>query len=325
MTSRDLDGLYLAVFREGCQLSVCVDYAYITDEKMRGGSTEETHKTTPEKGLITRTDVYLINDNFTKFAGTGEERECIVKSMDNVLRGICISQREKAGVENAWFGRYDKKALCAGTTYMFGRLSSTGFPEEYIYTQPDNGMDVENIDFENNCIKAVGVRYNLKGILLKTVDEVLEMMKRSGVKIWTNLSSNQHHTYEVCNDIAQRYIRPLPEEQGGQPQQEAPKIPKELNTAEAKELMQKATDAGFITVEAGRYKWNGKKVLLAYFAVKATAYLGLRKNANAVASWKPFESLFQVKELRQSKASYEKYYTEFTPPDSEMINALFEQ
>lgn len=317
---KDLDGLCLAAFREEKMLSVCVDYSYIADNEGKDEAGKAS-KPTPSKGLITRTDVYLINDNFTLFAGTGEESNYIVKSIASVLQDICRQQQEKAGVD--WYS-IDEKPLYSGAIYMFGKLSSTRFTE-FGCLSPDIGQRVESIDFGNNCIKASDTLYNLKAILLNTGEEVWEMMKRSGVRLWTNLSTSQSCGYEVCNDIAQRYILPLPENQGGQPQQEAPEIPKELNTAKAKELINKAVEAGFITVEAERYKWKGKKVLLAYFAVKATAYLGLRRNANAVASWKPFESLFQVKELRQSKAGYEKYYTEFTPTGSETIDALFEQ
>lgn len=110
----------------------------------------------------------------------------------------------------------------------------------------------------------------------------------------------------------------------GTPQQKAPEFPDELNTAKARELINKAVEAGLASVNDGKYQWEESKTLLAYFAMKATAYLNLRTNANAVASWKPFESLFQVKNLRQAKADYEKYHTEFTPTGSDRIDALLE-
>ena len=100
--------------------------------------------------------------------------------------------------------------------------------------------------------------------------------------------------------------------------------PDGLNTTKARKLIDKAVEAGFITVEAGRYKWNGTKVLLSYFAVKATAYLRLRTKDKATASWKPFEILFQVKALRQSKADFEKWNPDLTPTGADKIDALFE-
>lgn len=276
---KDLDGLCLAAFREGKILSVCVDYSYIADNEGKDEA-GKARKMTPSKGLITRTDVYLINDNFTLFAGTGEESNYIVKSIASVLQDICRQQQEKAGVD--WYS-IDEKLLYSGATYMFGRLSSTGFPEEYSYTQPDGGMDVEDIDFENNCIKAVSARYNLKGILLKTGNELQDMMKRSGVRIWTNLYSSQHHTYKVCNDIAQRYIPTPPEEQGGQPQQE---------TEREKQYFARSIEAGFMEKTATGYKWTwgGKKARLAYFITKIYG-------VNQQIPYKRLESLFGVSRL----------------------------
>lgn len=313
---KDLDGLCLAAFREGKMLSVCVDYSYIADNEGKDEA-GKARKMTPSKGLITRTDVHLINDNFTLFAGTGEESNYIVKSIASVLQDICRQQQEKAGVD--WYS-IDEKPLYSGAIYMFGQLSSTCFTE-FGCLSPGIGQRVESIDFGNNCIKASDTLYNLKAILLNTGEEVWEMMKRSGVRLWTNLSTSQSSGYEVCNDIAQKYILPLPENQGGQPQQEAPEFPDELNTTKARELIDKAVEAGFITVKEGRHTWNDTKVLLAYFAVKATAYLKLRTKGKV--SWKPFEVLFQVESLRQSKADYEKLYPDFTPEDADKINALF--
>lgn len=312
---KDLDGLCLAAFREGKMLSVCVDYSYIADNE--GKDEAGKARMPPSKGLITRTDVYLINDNFTLFAGTGEESNYIVKSIASVLQDICRQQQEKAGVD--WYS-IDEKPLYSGAIYMFGQLSSTCFTE-FGCLSPDIGQRVESIDFGNNCIKASDTLYNLKAILLNTGEEVWKMMKRSGVRLWTNLSTSQSCGYEVCNDIAQKYILPLPENQGGQPQQEAPEFPDELNTTKARKLIDKAVEAGFITVKEGRHTWNDTKVLLAYFAVKATAYLKLKTKGKV--RWKPFEVLFQVESLRQSKADYEKSYPDFTPKDADKINALF--
>ena len=110
----------------------------------------------------------------------------------------------------------------------------------------------------------------------------------------------------------------------GTPQQKAPEFPDELNTAKARKLIDKAVEAGFITVKEGRHTWNSTKVLLAYFAVKATAYLNLSTIADATVSWKPFETLFQVKNLKQAKADYGKFDEDFKPRGSDRIDPLFE-
>lgn len=105
---------------------------------------------------------------------------------------------------------------------------------------------------------------------------------------------------------------------------EVPEQPREFDTEKARALISMAVEAGFITVEAGQYKWNGEKVLLAYFAVKASTYLGLKMNYNAKACWKPFESLFNVINLKGAKADFEKYHSDFHPTGYEDIDTLFE-
>lgn len=166
----------------------------------------------------------------------------------------------------------------------------------------------------------------LDALLLTYGIDLLRLQEECGVYLKRRRLITDVEYYIGSPELAEKYINALPARLGGTPQQETPEIPKELNTAKAKELINKAVKTGFITVEARRYKWNGTKVLLSYFAVKATAYLGLKKKSlKAAASWKPFECLFQVKSLRQSKADFEKYHVEFIPTDSETINVLFEQ
>ena len=101
-------------------------------------------------------------------------------------------------------------------------------------------------------------------------------------------------------------------------------FPKELDSDAAHKLIEKAIDRGFIVVEKGCYKWTGEKVLLAYFATKATAYLSLKKREGAYASWKPFETLLGEKNLKNAKTDYEKYHAEFYPSGAECIDTLFE-
>lgn len=111
----------------------------------------------------------------------------------------------------------------------------------------------------------------------------------------------------------------------GTPQQKNQELPNELNTAKARELINKAVEAGFASVNDGIYQWNRSKVLLAYFAMKATDYLALRKKSNAAACWKPFEVLFCEKGLKDAKAGFEKYHSVFAPDDHELIDALFDE
>lgn len=140
------------------------------------------------------------------------------------------------------------------------------------------------------------------------------------------LSIEKEEQFTRERDAIQEAIFNLlnPPKASGQPQPEAPELPQKLNIDKARALITKTVEAGFITVEAGQYKWNREKVLLAYYAVKATTYLGLKKKDKANACWKPFENLFNVTNLKGAKADYEKYHTDFQPTGSNEIDTIFE-
>ena len=109
-------------------------------------------------------------------------------------------------------------------------------------------------------------------------------------------------------------------------------LPDKLNTDKGKKLFQKLVDNGFCD-EA--YRWNKPKALLAYFADKASEYLGIGKgqmtNGTIKISWKPFESLFwvrdksgkwaKVKGLSGARNDYQK--TGALPCNSKAIDNLF--
>lgn len=83
-------------------------------------------------------------------------------------------------------------------------------------------------------------------------------------------------------------------------------FPNELNSDKAKNILQKAMEAGLCD---DAYKWIKSKALLAYFADKASEYLGLGKgeyDGNPKTSWKPFETLFDISGLSGAKRDYQK-------------------
>lgn len=163
----------------------------------------------------------------------------------------------------------------------------------------------------------------LDALLLTYGIDLLRLQGECGVYLKRRRLITDVEYYIGSAELAEKYIKALPARQSDTSQQKAPELPDELNTATARELINKAVKAGFITVEAGRHKWNGTKVLLAYFAMKATVNLALRKKSGAAACWKPFEVLFGEKGLKDAKAGFEKYHTEFLPDDHESIDALF--
>jgi len=69
-------------------------------------------------------------------------------------------------------------------------------------------------------------------------------------------------------------------------------IPVELDTPEARELFDKAIQAGFMN---SVYSFNGTRYQMAYFAEKASEHLKLK------SKWKPFTQLWNYEYLAQSR------------------------
>lgn len=98
-------------------------------------------------------------------------------------------------------------------------------------------------------------------------------------------------------------------------------LPKELNTEEAIILLQKAVKIGLCD---DSYKWLKSKALLAYFADKASEYLGLGKgeyDGKKKVSWKPFETLFVYENLSVAKQDWIKTGT--LPDGYKDVDRLF--
>lgn len=89
-------------------------------------------------------------------------------------------------------------------------------------------------------------------------------------------------------------------------------------------IMRKAVDVGFCVDESGRFRW-GVKVEAAYFASVASHRLELSKkhdkDGDLMISWKPFEALFGLKDLRLSYNDYQKCATKVRRKSE--IDALF--
>ena len=99
-------------------------------------------------------------------------------------------------------------------------------------------------------------------------------------------------------------------------------LPSELDTKQAKALLQKAIQGNLCD---NNYKWLKTKALLAYFADKASEYLGLGKGVydrKEKTSWKPFETLFGVSGLSGAKRDYQK--TGIFPVGHKNVDDLFE-
>ncbi len=105
----------------------------------------------------------------------------------------------------------------------------------------------------------------------------------------------------------------------GEPQQIS--LPGVLDTDKGKELLQRTRDNGFCDEV---FNWLKSKALLAYYADKANDYLGIRQgeyDGRKKTSWKPFETLFNVKGLAGARNDYQKTGT--LPDGSTDIDLLF--
>lgn len=89
-------------------------------------------------------------------------------------------------------------------------------------------------------------------------------------------------------------------------------------------IMQKAVEAGFCEQDGWQYRWD-VKVEAAYFASVASYTFGLSKkrdhDGDECISWKPFEALFGLKDLRLSYNDYQKCATKVKRKNA--IDGLF--
>lgn len=113
-----------------------------------------------------------------------------------------------------------------------------------------------------------------------------------------------------------------------EPQQELiDLLPKQLQRDEAVNIFQKAIDAQLIEKTGNRVVWKGTKQQLAYFAEKMSEKFllsHLDKNGNKKIRWKPFELLFNEKDLKGAKQNWMRLELEFTPNGFEKVDDLME-
>lgn len=104
-------------------------------------------------------------------------------------------------------------------------------------------------------------------------------------------------------------------------------LPGKLQTIESVDIFKKAIDANLIEQTTEGLKWKAPKQLLAYFAERMSKRLHLSdimdKDGNLKTSWKPFEILFGVKDLKGAKQNWMRLNTRFEPTGYEKVDALF--
>lgn len=111
-------------------------------------------------------------------------------------------------------------------------------------------------------------------------------------------------------------------------------LPTELDNDNFKAILSRALEKKIVDDKGnGHYEWKRSLYLLAYFAIRVTKVLGIDKRYNTVASWKPFEDLFEVKPgtLRGKPHDWENYNpgrndrTDFRPEGWEEIETLLNE
>ena len=130
---------------------------------------------------------------------------------------------------------------------------------------------------------------------------------------------------ECKNKPFEKQDEPTVEPEPTKEYQQAHIFPVELQTDEAKQVIAKAVELNLCSVDNGVYSWGKTKALLAYFADRASEYLQLGKGIyddKIKISWKPFEMLFGIKGLAQSKKDYQR--TGNTPIGFDIVEKIFD-
>lgn len=184
----------------------------------------------------------------------------------------------------------------------------------------------------------------LDALLLTYGIDLMRLQRESGLYLKDHRLITDVDCYVGSRELAQRYIDLLPKEY--QPEQAALKttdgkrlntechqmdikhiLPEELKTNEAVKVFQKAIKAKLITYTPEGIKWNDTKQLLAYFAAKVSDKFNLTskldKDGNKTTMWRPFETIFKVKNLKEAKQNWMRLNTKFEPTGYEKVDALF--
>lgn len=162
----------------------------------------------------------------------------------------------------------------------------------------------------------------LDAVLVKYGLDLLELQKQCGVALRKDRCIKTIAERLGSPELAKKYVKALP------PRRDKQGFPKEIDTDKGRELIRKAQEAGFISCDNGKFKWGRTKVLLAYFAMKATEYLNLpsRETENgSTICLAPFEVLFQEKNLKASvNAARQRNGGDFLPNGYREVNTLFD-
>ena len=188
-------------------------------------------------------------------------------------------------------------------------------------------------------IKGVGLLTQLFG---EVKDNIIMSSVNSGHRTLDEWHTFVRREHEAGNDIRLGILEVMEEQE--KPTQESstdighaqqlsdaqvaevspqPVIPEELRTEKAAKMFRKAISKGLCDE---CYHWKHSKVLLAYFADRASEYLQLSKaeqDGKKKVFWKPFETLFQVSGLSGARNTYTNK-TGILPQNHKIVDAIFD-
>ena len=159
----------------------------------------------------------------------------------------------------------------------------------------------------------------LDAVLMKRGIDLMKLQEEAGIYIKEKEVSIDMRAIDVSLlvgsvEIAKKYIKKLLESNESMPKagscqmfKEEINLPEELNTPEARRLLQKAIKTELCDEN---YKWHDTKALLAYLADSLSTKLELGEKLygdRIETSWRPFAALFGVsaRELIDAKKGYE--------------------
>lgn len=142
------------------------------------------------------------------------------------------------------------------------------------------------------------------------------------------LSYFSRELQQYLNKYTLVYGKPQLKQVAPEPQRELTDIlPPALQNDEAVKIFQRALDAQMIEYTGAKLKWKGSKQLLAYFAERLSKKFGLSNKMHEkgiATAWKPFETLFDVKDLSDAKQNWMRVNTTFLPTKYKEIDSLFQ-
>lgn len=298
-----------------------------------------------------------IEDNIDLLSGQQQER--YIHSLlvpfaelcdEGIKRGIEYSSNHFpfpfSGDESFFRARYiSDKINCVGPILggnVFGCQMSNDSPEYIIEEREFQKVAIGLRSMSYNALlfylicDIVGAR--LDALLLERGINLLWYQNQCGVQLVKERNLPRIARYLGTPELVVKYIdEALPkidetsEERLEQKQEIATDIfsdmPKALQTDEAREIFKRAEDSGLLSISGNCVKWNGEKQLLAYFAARMSERFCLTnkldKDGNKTTAWKPFEILFDMKDLKGAKQNWMRLNTKFEPTGFEKVDALF--